>query len=261
MAGLMLILGFGVLLYPTVSALVNRQNGSYAIQELQQRLDGMDSEQMLAALEDARAYNAILRPTTNQEELPCEEYESILDFGNGIMGYISIEKIDVKLPIYHGVSTETLEKGIGHLPTSAFPIGGEGNHTVLTGHTGLPSAELFTDLTELAEGDLFEVTIGTNTLTYQVDQILVVLPSETEDLMSVAGEDYCTLVTCTPYGVNSHRLLVRGSRVEIPEETPEIIPEEVRPTDTGIRWLWLTVIPLPVLLILFVKRKRGRKDV
>lgn len=256
----MLILGLGVLLYPTVSSMINRQNGSYAIQELQQRLDGMDSEQMLAALEDARAYNAKLCSSTNLEELPDEAYESILDFGNGIMGYITIEKIDVKLPIYHGVSTETLEKGIGHLPTSAFPIGGEGNHTVLTGHTGLPSAELFTDLTELTEGDRFEVTVGTNAVTYQVDQILVVLPSETEDLMPVAGEDYCTLVTCTPYGVNSHRLLVRGSRIEAREATPEIISEEAEPEETGMGWLWLTAIPVPVLLILLVKRKRGCKD-
>lgn len=260
MAGLMLIFGFGVLLYPTVSALVNRQNGSYAIQELQQMVEGMDSEKVLAELEDARTYNAMLRSSINREELPREEYESILDFGNGILGYITIEKIDVKLPIYHGVSTETLEKGIGHLPTSAFPIGGEGNHTVLTGHTGLPSAELFTNLTELAEGDCFEVTVGINAVTYQVDQILVVLPSETEDLMPVAGEDYCTLVTCTPYGVNSHRLLVRGTRIEVLEESPEISPEEVRSANRGISWLWLLLIPIPLLMILLIKRKRGQRD-
>lgn len=257
-AVVMLILGLGVLLYPTVSSMINRQNGSYAIQELQEHLDGMDSVQMEAALEEARAYNALLQSALEQSEDVSDSYDSILDFGNGIMGYITIPKIDVKLPVYHGVSTEVLEKGIGHLPSSAFPIGGAGNHTVLTGHTGLPSAELFTDLTELAEGDRFEVTIGTDSVTYQVDQIRVVLPSETEDLMPVPGEDHCTLVTCTPYGVNSHRLLVRGRRIEIPEEAPATPQEEiVKKSNKNL--LWLLVIPLGGGLLL-LKRKRGRKD-
>lgn len=256
----MMVLGLVVLLYPAVSSMINRQNGSYAIQELQQRLDGMDSEEMTAALEEARTYNALLRsPVDIPENSRNDDYENILNFGNGIMGYITIDKINVKLPIYHGVSTEVLEKGVGHLPTSAFPIGGEGNHTVLTGHTGLPSAELFTDLTELAEGDRFEVTIGSGKVIYQVDQIKVVLPNETDDLMPVPGADYCTLVTCTPYGVNSHRLLVRGSRIEIPEEAPEIIQEEEKPADAGAKWLWLLTLPLAGVVIL-LKRKRRRKD-
>ena len=134
--------------------------------------------------------------------------------GDGMMGYIEIPEIDIYLPIYHGVSEEVLSKGIGHMPNSAFPIGGEGNHAVLTGHTGLPSAKLFTDLTELEEGDRFYIHILDLVLCYTVDQIKVVLPNEGQDLSIVPGKDYCTLVTCTPYGINSHRLLVRGIRTD-----------------------------------------------
>ena len=184
-------------------------------------------------------------------------YYSILDFGNGIMGYIQIPGIDVKLPIYHGVSTQVLEKGVGHLPASSFPIRGEGNHAVLTGHTGLPSASLFTDLHKMQQGDQFQVTVGDTVMTYQVDQIKVVLPNETEDLQTVPGEEYCTLVTCTPYGVNSHRLLVRGSRIEVTDQMPE--ERELTKTDeSSQRWLYgLLLIPALGAIILF-KRKRGR---
>ena len=128
------------------------------------------------------------------------------------MGYIDIPTIDAHLPIYHGTDEEVLAKGVGHVPDTAFPIGGIGNHSVLTGHTGLPSAKIFTDLTELAEGDLFYIHILNETLVYEVDQIQVVLPSQLDNLLPVADRDYCTLVTCTPYGINSHRLLVRGQR-------------------------------------------------
>ncbi len=262
LAGGMMLLGLSVLLYPTVSSLINRRNGSYAIQELQQQIDAMDSVQMESAFREARAYNEmLLRQTDMDDAANLQDYEQILDLSNGIMGYITIDKIDVRLPIYHGVSTQVLEKGVGHLPTSAFPIGGEGNHTVLTGHTGLPSAKLFTDLTELTEGDRFEVTIGNLQTVYQVDRICIVLPSETEDLMPVPGADYCTLVTCTPYGVNSHRLLVRGKRVELAEEvTHEIPPPQEKQPETGMQWIWLLPAPI-VLLAIFRKRKRGSGDV
>lgn len=249
----MLIIGISVLLYPTVSSTINRMNGSYAIGQLQQQMEDMDSEQMDAALEEARRYNEALRLTGIADE---ESYEQILNFGNGIIGYITIPEIDLTLPIYHGVSNDVLEKGVGHLPSSAFPIGGEGNHTVLTGHTGLPSAELFTDIKDLQQNDLFEVTIGKNTVRYQIDQILVVLPQETEELMPVAKKDYCTLVTCTPYGVNSHRLLVRGRRVEALKEEELIAETEVVVPETN-NYLWLLLIPC-VLTLVFIKRKRGR---
>jgi sortase A len=134
------------------------------------------------------------------------------------MGYITIPKIDVKLPIYHGTSQDVLEKGVGHLEGSSMPVGGEGTHCVLTGHTGMQNAKLFTDLTELEEGDTFYLHILGRVLAYQVDRITVVEPNELDDLKRVDGEDYCTLVTCTPYGVNSHRLLVRGKRIKYTEK-------------------------------------------
>ena len=186
-AGL-LVIGLSALLYPKVSGVINRINGSYAIQRYQLQLEEMDSAQMQTALEKAIRYNEQLKDTGKPDE---EEYDAVLDFGNGIMGYIKIEKIDVMLPIYHGVSSEVLEKGVGHLPSSMLPIGGTGNHAVLTGHTGLPSARLFTDLAQLAVGDAFEVTVGSHSVSYLIDQILTVLPAETEELMPVTGKIIC----------------------------------------------------------------------
>ena len=249
----MLLLGLAVLLYPAVSSAVNRHHDTYAPQQFRKQLEEMDSVQLDAELEHARAYNQQLQHAAVPDE---ERYNQILDFGNGMIGYITIEKLDLMLPIYHGVGTEVLEKGVGHLPSSAFPIGGSGNHTVLTGHTGLPSAKLFTDLTELLIGDRFQVNVGTHSVEYQVDQILVVLPQETEGLMPATGRDYCTLVTCTPYGVNSHRLLVRGNRVKATEEITLDI-ENVPEPEKGNCSLWLFLVPVvPVLLIW--KRKRGK---
>lgn len=250
----LLVLGAAVLLYPPISSAINRQHGSYAIQQLQQHLEEMDTSEMESALKEAATYNEQLETSAAPDEI---QYGNILNFGNGIMGYITIEKIDLMLPIYHGVGSEVLEKGVGHLPSSAFPIGGEGNHTVLTGHTGLPSAQLFTGLAELTVGDEFLVTVGNHEVCYLVDQILVVLPQETAALMPVSGQDYCTLVTCTPYGVNSHRLLVRGSRTETAEAPKNQAAQEDKAAKKDRGWLWLLLIPLPGLLLLW-KRKKGR---
>lgn len=206
---LLLLIGVLVMAYPSVSSFINRQNGSYAIAEFDSIIAQMEHSEIEALLELAREYNLAIAAG-----IQPEGYEEILNLAGGMMGYIEIPKISVYLPIYHGVSEEVLAKGIGHMPSSAFPIGGVGNHSVLTGHTGLPSAELFTDLIELKEGDVFYIHILNEVLSYQVDQIKVVLPSEGQDLAIVGGEDYCTLVTCTPYGINSHRLLVRGIRAE-----------------------------------------------
>lgn len=260
LAAVLMLLGLGVLLYPTVSSAVNRMNGSYAIQEFQEQLDGMDEALRETELAEARIYNEKLKSVTDRtDETVDPDYESILDFGNGIMGFISIPKISVKLPIYHGVSTEVLEKGVGHLPSSSFPIAGEGNHAVLTGHTGLPSASLFTDLNQIGEGDRFEVSIGGETALYLVDQIKVVLPNETGDLSLTAGEDYCTLVTCTPYGVNSHRLLVRGSRVEMLEEEPVFYVEQAENGGKERNW-FKVILSIPIIgIIFFIRRKRGKR--
>ena len=211
LALMLLLLGIVVLMYPTVSSYVNQLHGSYVIQNLRAETEALETEEVAAQRRLAEAYNAALAAGNTDG---CENYGDILNFAGGVMGYLEIPKIRINLPICHGVSDEVLEKAVGHLPQSAFPIGGEGNHTVLTGHTGLPGARLFTDWTDLEEGDVFYIHILEQTLVYQVDQIRVVLPSEADALWAVPGEDCCTLVTCTPYGINSHRLLVRGTRVE-----------------------------------------------
>lgn len=204
--GLML-LGLLILFYPRVSHMVNGRNASAAISKFEQSMLETDTAVQRRL---AEKYNSQLLASGTG----TGEYSEILNISDGIMGYLKIPKIHVSLPIYHGSEEDSLQKGVGHLPQTAFPIGGMGNHAVLTGHTGLPSARLFTDLSELEEGDEFTISILGDTLHYQVTQIQVVLPDEAEALAPVPGEDLCTLVTCTPYGINSHRLLVRGSRVE-----------------------------------------------
>ena len=210
LALVLLLAGIGVLSYPALSDYVNRINGSYVIRTLHDALAQAAPETLEAQRLLAEAYN---------ENLPAQgDYDAILDFGNGVMGRIRIPGIGVDLPIYHGTSSRVLSKGVGHMAGTAFPIGGEGNHPVLTGHTGLPSAALFTDLTELKPGDRFYLHVLGEVLVYRVDRIRVVLPEEVEDLAAVPGQDLCTLVTCTPYGINSHRLLVRGVREPAAEE-------------------------------------------
>lgn len=210
---LMLLTGLGLLFYPNISNYVNRLHSSKAVQDLKDQVTSMESGLLSQQLQLAREYNAALDRHGFSSRFP-EGYDRILDFGNGIMGYISIPSIDVMLPIYHGVGPEALQKGVGHMPQTAFPIGGAGNHCVLTGHTGLPSAKLFTDLSKLEPGDRFCITVGSQTSTYQVDQITIVTPTDIQALLPQDGKDYCTLVTCTPYGINSHRLLVRGCRID-----------------------------------------------
>lgn len=214
----LMIAGIVVMIYPALSNYINTIHSSRAVQELSRRLENTDP----GALEQQRAlaeeYNEALsggspEPEKNGDILT--QYDRILDFGNGVMGSISIPKIGVELSVYHGVSDTVLQKGVGHVPKSALPIGGAGNHCVLTGHTGLPSAELFSDLTKLTEGDVFYLQVLGQTLGYAVDRITVVLPHETEQLGPIPDRDCCTLVTCTPYGINSHRLLVRGQRIRL----------------------------------------------
>lgn len=244
--------GVGVLVYPLVSDYINQLHGSYAIQALQEQVGQATNEQLAEQRRLAQDYNADPKNSS-------VSYQDILDYGGGIMGYIDISSIDVHLPIYHGVDSDILAKGVGHLPESDFPIGGEGYHAVLTGHTGLPGAHLFTDLTELSEGDEFSIHILEQELVYRVDQITVVLSHETGELTPQAGKDYCTLVTCTPYGINSHRLLVRGARVKS-EQTPVI--EEPAESKTAESWVWLRVaapvVPLGILVVFLVRKRRER---
>ncbi len=214
---LMLFVGICVLIYPTVSQYWNTKTQSRAVENYQDVLASLKKEDYTAYFEAAHQYNRDLNalgfPLLDYGEL--DNYEKILNVaGNGVMGFITIEKLGVELPVYHSVRSEILNIAVGHLEGTSLPVGGEGTHCVLSAHRGLPHAKLFTDLDKMELGDIFTVTVLNQTVTYQVDQIKVVKPDVLEDIYVVDGQDYCTLLTCTPYGINSHRLLVRGSRVE-----------------------------------------------
>ena len=227
-----LLLGVGVLSYPTISNYLMEKNGSYIIDEYEAQVEQIDEAGIEAAWNEAVKYNETLSGSPAHDPFlegsgmaMQDNYYEVLNINN-TMGFVEIPRISVYLPVYHGTSDEVLHKGIGHLEGSSLPVGGVDTHTVLTGHTGLSSAKLFTDLRELEEGDLFYIHVLDQVLAYKVDQIKVVEPSDTEDLKRVPGKDYATLLTCTPYGINSHRLLVRGERTEyIPEEAEGIQPE------------------------------------
>lgn len=222
---LVFFVGLSVLLYPAVSDYWNSKVQSHAIADLEKTISNMEQEDISSLFAQADAYNATLRkvscPLINFGEIPG--YSDILNVsGTGVIGYISIEKIKVELPIYHTTDPAVLRIAAGHLEGSSFPVGGPGTHAVLSAHRGLPSAKLFTNLDKLEIGDSFTITVLDRVLTYEVDQILIVEPDEVGPLAVTEGEDYCTLVTCTPYGINSHRLLVRGTRVETAAPKPPI---------------------------------------
>lgn len=217
---LMMISGFAILLYPKVSNWLAKRNQIKTVQNFHKAVEEFDTEELEAERNKAIEYNQSLQnvqisdPFGEEADMNVHgNYNEILDFGNGIMAELSIPCIDVNLPIYHGTGEKILEKGIGHIHQSSFPIGGEGYHAILSGHTGLPSVELLTDLEKLKIGDRFYIKILKDTLAYEVDSILVVEPYDTSALQPVEGKDYVTLVTCTPYGINTQRLLVRGVRV------------------------------------------------
>lgn len=219
---LCVLVGIGVLAYPFASNMLHDRKQDEIITEYDEQMEnlaGEEKEEMLAA---ARRYNedlignVVLSDPFDPEALEkiSEDYDDLLNYdGDGIMGYVEIPRIDVYEAVYHGTSDEVLAKGIGHLANTSLPVGGNGTHSVLSGHTGLPEAELFSNLEEMVEGDVFYIHVLGETLAYEVDQIKVVEPSDTSDLQIEADHDYVTLVTCTPYGINSHRLLVRGTRI------------------------------------------------
>lgn len=210
------IIGLSVMLYPPISSYWNSKVQSRAVASYGNAVKSLTEEEKDTMLKKADTYNEKLkdvnRPFLNYAE--AGDYNSILDIsGTGIMGYVTIEKLGVELPIYHGTSEGVLQVAAGHLEGSSLPVGGEGTHSVLSAHRGLPSARLFTNLDKMEAGDTFTVTVLDRKLTYQVDQIKIVEPQEINDLTIEEGKDYCTLMTCTPYGINSHRLLVRGERI------------------------------------------------
>ncbi|MCM1025241.1 MAG: class C sortase [Roseburia sp.] len=249
-----LVAGLSLLLYPTVSDYWNSLHQSRAIAGYDEAVAALDDEAYEELWNQAVAYNENLwhrggRFYLNDEER--EEYESQLNIsGDGIMGYIKIPSINVSLPIYHGVSDAVLQVAVGHIESSSLPVGGEGTHCVLSGHRGLPSARLFSDLDKLGEGDIFTLQVLGETLTYQVDQIRIVLPREVDELTLSRGEDYCSLVTCTPYGINTHRLLVRGTRID---NLKEAVTVRVTPDANLLDpKLVAPAIAIPILLVMLI---------
>jgi sortase A len=251
---IMLLAGLSLLLYPTFSNWWNSRVSSYAVTNYIEQISNLDSDQYKEIWDDAAAHNASLLDRSNPFLLSMEQetnYYQLLDVGGtGIMGYIEIPSLQVTLPLYHGTSESVLQVAVGHLEWTSLPVGGESTHCVLSGHRGLPSARLFTDLDKMMVGDLFMLHILDETLTYEVDQILIVYPEETEDLMIQEGKDLVTLVTCTPYGINTHRILVRGHRVDNIEAA-----QVVRVTADALVVEKLLVAPFllaPLLLVLLI---------
>lgn len=275
-----LILGLLIMFYPAIAEYWNSFHQTRAIASYMESVSSMDDDEYDRLINSARAYNRNISETgihwlmTDEEKA---EYEKELDFTQtGIMGYIEIDKIDVMLPIYHGTSEAVLQTSIGHIEGSSLPVGcesfnrktgelddqTESNHIVLSGHRGLPSAKLFSDLDKLVEGDTFTISVLNETFTYQVDQIRIVLPEDLSDLYLENGKDYCTLVTCTPYGINTHRLLVRGHRVGNAHGDQKVVADALQ-----IDKLYIApFIGIPIILILLIilivvtgrRRKRER---
>ena len=261
-------IGALLLLYPTISDFWNSFHQSRAIASYAEQVADLDENAYDRLWEDARIYNKTLGDRMNRFVMAEEQkkaYAALLNIAdNGVMGYIEIPKVRCNLPIYHGTDEAVLQVAIGHVPGSSLPVGGESTHCVLSGHRGLPSAKLFTNLDELETGDVFMLRVLDETLTYEVDQIRTVLPNELGDLAIVEGEVYCTLVTCTPYGINSHRLLVRGHRVEnhagastirVTADAMQIEPLQVAPLVAA------PILVVMLVVVLIPHRTKGKGDV
>lgn len=270
---LVLLVAFAVLLYPTYSRYLNEKNGSKVVSEYDEKsvkLSHAEKEQMLA---DARAYNQemlgnidLIDPFSQTEPEVDERYESLLNVeGSGMMGYVKIPKINVELPIYHGTSESVLQAGVGHFQGTSLPVGGDSTHTVLTGHRGLPDKTLFTNMDKMEVGDIFYIKVLDATLAYEVDQILTVLPEDTEALSIVPGQDYATLVTCTPFAINTHRLLVRGHCIPYEEANKKEPDTEIKPelsftTKVLIVTIIVIFIGLVGAIIYYIRDRKRRKQ-
>lgn len=255
---LMIVVGLGIILFPLISNQVNEIHYQEVIGTYDDTVTQKTESENNQMLIKAREYNSSLSSTKivdvfqNPVQTNSSEYLSILNVDdNGMMGYISIPKIDVRIPIYHGTSSDILQKGVGHLEGSSLPVGGESTHAILSAHRGLPSSRLFTDLDQLKEGDIFYIYVLDEVLAYQVDQVLVTEPSETEALKIVDGKDYITLVTCTPYAVNTHRLLVRGERIEYNKQVEEQTVED-RSLSTADIILYVSLVIAILLIVITI---------
>ena len=257
------LIGLSVMLYPSFSNYWNSRVQSRAVASYNNDVQKMSKQDYKRMFQEADDYNEELNkidhPFENYGEIPG--YDDILNVsGTGIIGYVTIDRIKTELPIYHGTSEGVLQIGVGHLEGSSFPVGGVGTHTVLSAHRGLPSAKLFSNLDEMEEGDTFQITVLNRVLTYQVDQIHIVEPGDLDDLQVDPEKDYCTLMTCTPYGINTHRLLVRGVRVDgsanayVPADAYQIEPNVVAVATT----ITITVIMIVISFVMWaVKRRKG----
>ena len=259
------VTGLSLLLYPTVSNYWNAQHQTQAVVDYTERIEKMDDSEKLNEISRAVDYNSLLIDNGRRFSPGKEEdllYRGILSTDdNGMMGYITIPELRLKLAIYHGVDESVLQVGIGHIEGSSLPVGGEGTHCVLSGHRGLPSAKLFTDIDKLELGDVFMLHVYDEVLTYEVDQILIVEPEDYSALAIEEGKDYCTLVTCTPYGINTHRLLIRGHRVENKViDGTRVISDAIKVNKylviACVSLLLLVVYCLAVLIIKLYKKKR-----
>ena len=271
------LIALGITLYPMISTWYNERHQAEVHIHYQEKVEQVDNTKLIEAKELAVAYNQTILPGAQDEDSfsketllsASENYGSLLNLaGDGIMGYVEIPTIGVTLPIYHGTNNSTLERGVGHLLGSSLPVGGESTHSVLTAHSGMASAKMFSDLDRLKKGDIFFLDVLGERLAYQVDQIKTVLPYDTTFLQTEIGSDLCTLVTCTPFGVNTHRLLVRGTRIEY--EEAEVIVEEKLETEEPVKSTWeqqylqgiligigaVVILGLGLLVFWFVRRRR-----
>lgn len=276
-AVLAFLIALGITLYPMISTWYNNRHQSQIHTQYQEKVEQVDDTHLKEARELATAYNQTILPGTQDEDSfskeallsASEDYAELLNIaGDGIMGYVEIPTIGVTLPIYHGTNNSTLERGVGHLLGSSLPVGGESTHSVLTAHSGMASQKLFSDLDRLKIGDVFYLDVLGEKLAYQVDQIKTVLPYDTTFLQTEMERDLCTLVTCTPFGVNTHRLLVRGTRIEY--EEAEVIVEEKLENEEPVISTWeqqylqgiligigaVVILGLGILVFWFVRRRR-----
>ena len=278
-AVLMFLLALGITLYPLISTWYNERHQSEIHTHYVEVVENADKSEIITARRKANEYNASIVPGAMIEEsftqeamlAAAEDYDNQLNLGgDGIMGYVEIPLIKVNLPIYHGTDSETLDAGIGHLLGTSLPVGGNSTHTVLTAHSGMANQKLFSDLDKLKKGDVFYLRVLDENLAYQVEEINTVLPHESELLEITEGEDYCTLVTCTPFGINTHRLLVRGTRIPY-EEAEEIVEEQIqfeeKPTSTWMEQYLLglfygsgVVIAAGIVYLIYRSKKRGKYE-
>ena len=257
------LIAFSLILYPVVSNYVNQLHSTTIATDYEQEVSHLSENLENEMIEQAREYNksligisSFIDPFSDTEGIQTEDdvYNNLLKIDDtGMMGYIDIPKLDIVLPVYHGISEKVLQSGVGHLPNTSLPVGGESSHAVLSGHRGLANAKIFTDLNKMEVGDVFYIKVLHHTFAYQVDQILTVLPSETDALQIEKGKDYVTLVTCTPYAVNTHRLLVRGTR--IPYEEAKNVDEEVGLHRTIPFYMIILIGGIAAVVIIWISTK------